>query len=121
MPNGWVALWEPNASAVCRGLNRTQPSPLSIVIPHMGGGRHNNLGHLIAFLLSQRFMAHPSSEIVINHGCNLSWSERAALDDLSRRLLTAGPGLGAQQKAPFSQMKKVASSAAGRRNGYAAR
>ena len=107
---GWLGLWEPNASAVCHGLNNTEPSPVSIVIPHMGGRRHNNLGHLIAFLLSQRFMRHPSSEIVINHGCNLSWSERGMLDGLSRRLLTTGPGRGAQK--PFAQMKQTAASAA---------
>ena len=92
-PRGWRSLWEPNVSATCEGLNSTGgPPPLSIVIPHMGGQRRSNLGHLIAFLLSQPFMRHPSSEIVINHGCNLSWSERGSLDDLSRRLLAAGPG-----------------------------
>ena len=55
-PRGWLGVWEPNASAVCHGLNNTAPSPVSIVIPHMGGRRHNNLGHLIAFLLSQRLV-----------------------------------------------------------------
>ena len=60
-------------------------------------------------------MRHPSSEIVINHGCNRSWSERGLLDDLSRRLLTAGAARGAQeaeQKAPSAQMKPTAASAA---------
>ena len=112
MPRGWLSLWEPNVSATCEGLNSTGgPPPLSIVIPHMGGQRRSNLGHLIAFLLSQPFMRHPSSEIVINHGCNLSWSERGSLDDLSRRLLTAGPRRSGQ-KAAFSQMSKTPSSAA---------
>ena len=111
-PRGWRSLWEPNVSATCEGLNSTGgPPPLSIVIPHMGGQRRSNLGHLIAFLLSQPFMRHPSSEIVINHGCNLSWSERGSLDDLSRRLLAAGPGRSGQ-KAAFAQTRKTPSSAA---------
>ena len=112
MPRGWLSLWEPNVSATCEGLNSTGgPPPLSIVIPHMGGQRRNNLGHLIAFLLSQPFMRHPSSEIVISHGSNLSWSERGSLDDLSRRLLAASPGRSGQ-KAAFAQMRKTPSSAA---------
>ena len=72
--------WEPNASAC---ILPSDGLPLSIVIPTVGGAsqRRRNLARLLHTLLASPLLRHPSSEVVINHGNQASWLDRAALTE----------------------------------------